>query len=282
MTTPLPGRDAWDHHVMRIAAIRDEAADVRTYSLVFRDATVAMRFRFVAGQFNMLYLPGIGEAAISISSAPHDRGIIGHTIKAVGNLTQALACRDVGEEVVLRGPFGTAWPLEALRGGDVIVAAGGVGLASVRSAILEIIRTRAAYGRVVVLCGAKRPAELVYAAEYAGWREADIDVRLTVDHADDGWAGSVGLVTALFDDLAIEPRRTGLVCCGPEPMMRAVAHRARAAGIAPAAMWLSMERNMICAARLCGLCQFGPAFVCRDGPVFAYDRIAPFLEIPNL
>lgn len=285
--TPAPrplvdGRDAWTHHVMRIATIRDEAPHVRTYGLTFRDPALAARYRFAAGQFNMLYLPGIGEAAISISSDPRDPTVVGHTVKAVGNVTQALARRGVGDEVVLRGPFGTAWPLDDLRGRDVIIAVGGVGLASVRAAVLEIIQRRHDYGRVTLLCGATTPAGLLYADEYDAWRAAGIDVRLIVDRAADGWAGPVGLVTTLFDTLDIAAGRTGLLCCGPEPMMRAVAARGRDAGLTARDMYLSMERNMICAARLCGLCQFGPEFVCRDGPVFVYDRIARFLEVPHL
>lgn len=274
--------DPWRSHPARILRITPEVPGVRTYHLEFTDPAVRDAYRFAAGQFNMLYLPGIGEAAISISSDPRERASVGHTVKAVGNVTHALERLGAGDEVVLRGPFGTAWPLEELRGRDVLIVTGGVGLASVRSAILQIIAARHDYGRVSVLFGAKTPAGLIYADEYDRWRGGGIDVRLTVDEADGDWAGCVGLVTALFDDLDIAPASCGLICCGPEPMMLAVVRRAGAAGIPTAAMYVSMERNMSCAARLCGLCQFGPEFVCRDGPVFAYDRIAKFLEIKHL
>lgn len=286
MTAPPPPladhRDAWQHHATRIAAIRDEVKGVRTYDLVFRDARAAARYEFAPGQFNMLYLPGIGEAAISISSDPADRSSVSHTVKAVGNVTDALARLGVGDEVILRGPFGTPWPLADLRGHDIVIAVGGVGLASVRAAILEIANNRESYGRVAVLFGAKTPAALLYEREYDAWRDRGIDVRTIVDQADAGWRGRTGLVTLLFDDLALDPSRTGLLACGPEPMMLAVVRRAEAAGLSQARMFVSMERNMICAARLCGLCQFGPEFVCRDGPVFPYDRIARFLAVPNL
>lgn len=286
MTAPPPPladhRDAWQHHAARIMAIRDEVTGVRTYDLVFRDSRAAARYEFAPGQFNMLYLPGIGEAAISISSDPADRSSISHTVKAVGNVTDALARLGVGDEVILRGPFGTPWPLADLRGHDIVIAVGGVGLASVRAAILEIATNRESYGRVAVLFGAKTPAALLYEREYDTWRGRGIDVRTIVDQADAGWRGPTGLVTLLFDDLALDPSRTGLLACGPEPMMLAVVRRAEAAGLSQARMFVSMERNMICAARLCGLCQFGPEFVCRDGPVFPYDRIARFLAIPNL
>ncbi|MFO0422300.1 MAG: FAD/NAD(P)-binding protein, partial [Planctomycetia bacterium] len=220
--------------------------------------------------FNMLYLPGIGEAAISISSDPGARGSISHTVKAVGNVTDALARLTVGDDVILRGPFGTPWPLAELRGHDIVIAVGGVGLASVRAALLQIAHDRASYGRVTLLFGAKTPAALLYQREYDAWRGRGIDVRVLVDQADAGYSGRTGLVTALFDDLALDPARTGLFACGPEPMMLAVVQRAEAEGLAQSQMFLSMERNMICAARLCGLCQFGPEFVCRDGPVFSY------------
>lgn len=275
-------RDAWQHHATRIMAIRDEVTGVRTYDLVFRDSRAAARYEFAPGQFNMLYLPGIGEAAISISSDPADHSSISHTVKAVGNVTDALARLGVGDEVILRGPFGTPWPLADLRGHDIVIAVGGVGLASVRAAILAIARDRESYGRVAVLFGAKTPAALLYQREYDAWRGRGIDVRTIVDQADAGWRGPTGLVTLLFDNLALDPSRTGLLACGPEPMMLAVVRRAEAAGLSQARMFVSMERNMICAARLCGLCQFGPEFVCRDGPVFSYDRIARFLAIPNL
>ena len=286
MTAPPPPladhRDAWQHHAMRIMVIRDEVTGVRTYDLAFRDSRAAARYEFAPGQFNMLYLPGIGEAAISISSDPADHSSISHTVKAVGNVTDALARLGVGDEVILRGPFGTPWPLADLHGQDIVIAVGGVGLASVRAAILAIARDRESYGRVAVLFGAKTPAALLYQREYDAWRGRGIDVRTIVDQADAGWRGPTGLVTMLFDDLALDPSRTGLLACGPEPMMLAVVRRAEAEGLAQSQMFLSMERNMICAARLCGLCQFGPEFVCRDGPVFPYDRIARFLAIPNL
>lgn len=275
-------RDAWQHHATRIMAIRDEVKGVRTYDLVFRDSRAAALYEFAPGQFNMLYRPGIGEAAISISSDPADRSSISHTVKAVGNVTDALARLGVGDEVILRGPFGTPWPLADLHGHDIVIAVGGVGLASVRAAILEIANDRESYGRVAVLFGAKTPAALLYEREYDAWRHRGIDVRTIVDQADSAWRGPTGLVTLLFDDLALDPSRTGLLACGPEPMMLAVVRRAEAAGLSQARMFVSMERNMICAARLCGLCQFGPEFVCRDGPVFPYDRIARFLAVPNL
>ena len=280
----LPGSlaaDPWRSHAASIVAIREEAPGVRGYDLEIRDRAVRDAFRFLPGQFNMLLLPGIGEAAISIASDPQFPARLTHTVRAVGNVTAALARLSVGDEILLRGPFGTPWPLEALSGGDVFVVAGGLGLASQRAAILALARRRRDYRRVVVLAGAKSPAGLLYAAEDAAWRSAGIEVERVVEVADASWRGPVGLVTELVARAA-GGERTGLLCCGPDGMMRAVAGVAAAAGIPAERVWVSMERPMSCAVGQCGLCQFGPFFVCLDGPVFRYDRVARLMEVHGL
>ena len=304
---------------MVVAAAAWEIPGVRTLDLAFRDP--GPDFVFEPGQFTMLCLPGIGECAISIASDPGGgssrapRGdaptLLRHTFRAVGNVTHPLSRLVAGDEVVVRGPFGSAWPLETVRNRDVVIAAGGLGLASMRSAILHLLRHRAAYRSVTILHGAKHPGELLFTADYQAWREAGATILTIVDRpADDrpatsamseacvapvacaapaavgcggaSWSGPVGFVPALLDTLDLSPRDTSIFCCGPEPMMKAVAARASDLGIAAHDIWISMERNMACAAGFCGLCQFGPAFVCRDGPVFRHDRIAPFLAVAGL
>lgn len=303
---------------MRVTAVRPEIAGVHSLDLAFRDADPA--YAFLPGQFNMLGLPGIGECAISIAADPADwtsRGEradsgprhLRHTFRAVGNVTHPLARLRPGAELILRGPFGTAWPLDTLHHRDLVIAAGGLGLASMRSVILHVLHRRGDFGSVAILHGAKLPADLLYTADHPAWREAGLDVRTIVDRAaaapaDGGphaaagatvtprasrhpatappWTGRVGFVPALFDGLDMVAGRTTLLCCGPEPMMAAVVARARDAGLAAEDIWLSLERNMACAAGFCGLCQFGPAFVCRDGPVFRHDRIAPLLAVRHL
>lgn len=306
---------------MRVAAVRPEIAGVWSLDLVFREP--APDYAFLPGQFNMLGLPGIGECAISIAADPADwphpaarsgagQRLLRHTFRAVGNVTHPLSRFEAGAEVILRGPFGTTWPLAALRHRHLLIAAGGLGLASMRAAILHVVHHRHDYGSVAILHGAKRPADLLYTADYAAWRAAGLDVRTIVDQAtpaapgprettpggppapagtdratDGGesarpWTGPVGFVPALFDGLAVVAGATSLLCCGPEPMMAAVVTRARDAGLAPDDIWLSLERNMACAAGFCGLCQFGPSFVCKDGPVFRHDRIAPFVAVRHL
>ena len=274
--------DPWQAHPARIRRITPEVPGVRTYEVEFTDPAVRDGYRFAAGQFNMLYLPGIGEAAISISSDAATPRLLTHTVRGVGNVTRALARLDVGDEVLLRGPYGRPWPGESLRGRHVIVVGGGLGLASQRTAIVEFARHRERFASVTVLHGAKSPAGLFYAAEYDAWRAAGIDVRLAVDVADASWDGHVGLVTDLFADLAVQPARATVLCCGPDPMMAAVAGAAAGIGITGQDVSVSLERNMACAVRHCGLCQFGPHFVCQDGPVFTYDSVARFLAVPHL
>ena len=276
---PAPPRSPWTSHAMRIALVRDEAPQVRTYVLAFRDGPVA--YAPAPGQFNMLHLPGIGEAAISIASLP-DGGTVEHTVRAVGNVTRALARLGPGDEIFLRGPFGRPWPLEGLQGRDLVIVAGGVGLASLRGAILAVAARRRDYGKVSVLHGARTPADLLYESDYAAWRSAGIDVFTVVDRPAAGWHGAVGIVTDLFAEVDVVAGSTSVLCCGPERMMTAVAERVARIGVDGGDVLVSMERNMACAAGFCGLCQFGPAFVCKEGPVFSWAAIGPFLAVENL
>ena len=286
----LPGTmaaDPWKSHAARIVAIRPETPGVRSYDLELRDEALRNAYAFAPGQFNMLLLPGIGEAAISIASDPASPRLLTHTVRAVGNVTRAMERLSVGDEILLRGPYGNPWPLDSLRGSDVVFVAGGLGLASQRAAILEIARRRADFGRVVVLHGAKTPEGLLYPGEYAAWRRAGIEVLVTVDAApatregESPWDGPVGFVTDSLAGLSFAGP-PAVLCCGPDPMMAAVARTARGIGSGGDRLWVSMERNMSCAVGQCGLCQFGPFFVCLDGPVFRYDAVAALLGVKCL
>jgi len=286
MTTPphLPSAvttDPWRSHPARIVSIRNETPGVKTYELEFEEASIRAGYSFAAGQFNMLYLPGIGEAAISVSSDPADRGTIAHTVRAVGNVTEALSRRAAHDQLFVRGPFGTPWPVDAVGGRDVVIVAGGLGLASQRAAIEQCSR-RHDGGRTIVLHGAKRPAGLLFAAEYDRWRKAGVDIHTVVDEGDAAWTGRVGLVTHLLADLPINPSATTILCCGPDAMMLGVAEAAMSRGVSAEHVFLSLERNMACAVAHCGLCQFGPHFICRDGPVLRYDRVANLMRVPHL
>jgi NAD(P)H-flavin reductase len=232
------------------------------------------------GQFNMLYVFGVGEAAISLSGDPADTGAVVHTIRAVGSVTEALARLRAGDALGLRGPFGSSWPLEEARGHDVVMVAGGLGLPPLRPVIYHLLRHRSAFGRVALLYGARTPADVLYGGELEHWRKADnFQALVTVDRGDPSWRGPVGVVTELFGRCALEPQRTIGLVCGPEVMMRFTIREFLKRRVAEDRLFLSLERNMQCAVGLCGHCQLGPAFVCADGPVFRYDRIKPFFNV---
>ncbi len=257
-----------------IESVQPEAYGISTFSLRFQEP--APGFRFQPGQFNMLYLPGFGEVAISISSDPSAPQALGHTIRYAGNVTRALGRMKRGDVLGLRGPFGTGWPVTAAYGRDLVIVAGGIGLAPLRPVIYAVMRNRSHFGRVVLLYGARTPSELLYTAEFETWQQKEIEVHITVDRADENWTGLVGVVPQLFYRVRLDHRRTLAMSCGPEIMMRFVVYEALARRIPKESIYLSMERNMKCAVGFCGHCQFGPHFICKQGPVFDFASIEPF------
>ena len=255
--------------------------------------TVTLRLRppegrppaFQPGQFNMLYLFGIGEVPISISGVHPRSGDLEHTVRAVGAVTRALTRLRKGDAVGVRGPFGRGWPLEEAKGHDILILAGGIGLAPLRPALQHILAHRSAYGRVALLYGARTPADLLYPAEVEHWRgRLDLQVFVTVDRGDEDWRGHIGVVTTLLPmaERLMDLRRAFVLTCGPEVMMRVAARELEARGVSPERIFLSLERNMKCAVGFCGHCQFGPVFICRDGPVFPLRRVRPLLEVREL
>jgi NAD(P)H-flavin reductase len=277
--TTAAGDDGMLPHVATITSVQTELPETATYTLELRDTAVRQAFRFRPGQFNMLYLPGIGEAAISISSDPGRPAVLQHTIRVAGNVTQAIERLRPGDAIGLRGPYGSAWPVDSVQAGDLILVAGGIGLAPLRPAIYHVMRHRDKYGKVIILVGARTPADLLYPGEYDSWRAHDIEVIASVDRADKSWKGRVGVVPMLFYLLRPEARRTTVFTCGPEIMMRFVVYEALARRIAKERIFVSLERNMKCAIGFCGHCQYGPAFLCKEGPVLSYDRIEPFFSV---
>ena len=259
----------------RIRRRRRETAD--TFTLELADDGGA---GFQPGQFNMLYVFGTGEVPISMSGDPESAGTLVHTTRAVGPVTRALAALRPGGMVGVRGPFGTPWPLEAATGRDVVLVAGGIGLAPLRPVVYAIAARRREFGRVVLLYGARSPAELLFRRELERWpRTADVEVAVTVDRATRDWAGHVGVVTTLVRRTIAAPARTTAFVCGPEVMMRFAAAALGECGVPETAVFVSMERNMKCAVGFCGHCQLGPAFVCKDGPVFPWPRVRGLLSI---
>jgi NAD(P)H-flavin reductase len=235
---------------------------------------------FAPGQFNMLYVFGVGEAPISISGDPAKPEILVHTVRAVGSVTRALQGLSKGDQVGVRGPFGTPWPVEQAHGHDVVVVAGGIGLAPLRPVLYHLLLHRGQYGRVVLLYGARTPRDLLFARELRDWRSRfDLEVEVTVDRATAEWLGAVGVVTKLIGRSPFDPASAMAFVCGPEVMIRFTAMALQGRGVADPNIFVSLERNMRCAVGLCGHCQFGPAFVCKDGPVFRYDRALPFFGL---
>lgn len=285
--TPMPTAQAaanpWQIHSATIESIQTEMAGVATYDLKIRDPQLAANYRFAPGQFNMLYLPGAGEIAISVSDDPAKTESIAHTIRVAGNVTGTLASMTVGQTIGLRGPFGTSWPIANCVGRDIVLVAGGIGLAPLRPVIYTMLKHRRQFGRLNLLYGARSPDTLLYERELESWIDQGMNVQTTVDRSVPSWQGNVGVVTMLLDQLTtFDTDNAVLMCCGPEVMMRFTIMSALSRGWTPEQIWLSMERNMQCAVGLCGHCQLGPAFVCKDGPVFRYDKIAPFIDIEAL
>ncbi len=273
----------WLSHAVTIDRVTPETPGVATYELVFPDQTLAAAYAFLPGQFNMLYLPGVGEVAISISGNSSNQGKLPHTIRAAGNVTRTLAGLGQGAGLGLRGPFGSHWPLDQCQGKDVVLVSGGIGLAPLRPAIYELLAQRNSYGTISLLYGSRTPEGLLYAKEFNDWRAKGLDVQVTVDRVSDGWAGHVGVVTLLLERLALpQPENTLLLSCGPEVMMWYTIQSAKSRGILDENLYVSLERNMNCAIGLCGHCQFGPEFLCKDGPIFRYDRVASILKVNDL
>jgi NAD(P)H-flavin reductase len=267
--------------VPRPFVVRDreaETADTWTLTLEPVDAEPPT---IGAGQFMMVYAFGIGEVPISVSGPPDRPGPVVLTVRAVGSVTEAICASEPGAVVGLRGPFGTTWPIADSTGADILVVAGGIGLAPLRPVVLHALGHREDFGRVVVLYGARTPDDLLYPAELLGWgAEAAVDV--TVDAAESGWAGRVGVVPKLLPRAEFDPASAVAFVCGPEIMMRFTIEALLERGVAPGRIQISLERNMRCGVGHCGHCQLGPTLICRDGPVYSYETAAPWLEVREL
>ena len=276
-------RNPWLAHRATVESVCAEYYGVNTYFLRIDDDSAIGAYQCAPGQFNMLYLPGVGEAAISVSGWDHRRAQWLHTVRTAGAVTRTLEQLGVGAPLAVRGPFGSGWPLDEATGRDLVFVAGGIGLAPLRPAIVEALARRDQFGGLTLIYGARTPDTLLYEREFAAWEHQGLKIQTIVDRATRGWLGHVGVVTLLVDRLRpFHAERTVLFACGPEVMMRFVAKSVLARGVPASRLWLAMERNMHCAAGFCGHCQLGPAFICKDGPVLRYDAIAPYLEVDAL
>jgi NAD(P)H-flavin reductase len=277
---PAPSADPMAPLVARARSVRQDLVDVFTLTIELENAEVPP---FAPGQFNMLQVFGVGEVPISFSGDPAEQGYLVHTIRAVGPASKALTRLELGDVLGLRGPFGVGWPMAEAAGQDVVIVAGGLGLAPLRPALCQLLAQRERYGRIVLLYGTRSPEQILFVGELEEWRRRlDMDVAITVDHADTNWRGHVGVVPALIPRAKFDPLHAIALVCGPEVMMRFSIMALKDAGLGDDAIWLSMERNMKCAIGFCGHCQLGPVFVCKDGPVFRYDRIRQLLTVKEL
>jgi NAD(P)H-flavin reductase len=261
----------------RVRRVTKETAD--TFTLELRPVEDHRILPFEAGQFNMLYVFGVGEIPISISGDPAHPELLVHTIRAVGTVTNVMSTLKAGDVIGVRGPFGTAWPVKAARGHDVVLVAGGIGLAPLRPALYQILSRREDYGNIVLLYGTRSPEDILFRRELEQLRSRfDLEVHVTVDYAGTRWYGNVGVVTKLIPKAPFEAADTLAMVCGPEVMMRFTAVELQKRGVSQEKIYVSMERNMKCAIGFCGHCQFGPMFICRDGPVFTYRHVAEWIN----
>ncbi len=251
-----------------------------TFSLDLEPKGPSLHSEFAPGQFNMLYAFGVGEVPISISACSKNGDGWIHTIRDVGTVTHALHQLREGDTIGLRGPFGSAWPIDESKGSDVVIMAGGIGLAPLRPALYALMESRKNFGDIALLYGARKPEDLLYTDEFESWRgKYGVQVRVTVDNADRTWSGNVGVVTTMIPRVNFDPLQTVAMICGPEIMMRYAVLELRQNGVSEENIYVTMERNMKCAVGFCGHCQFGPAFICKDGPVFRYDRVKPLFSL---
>ena len=265
----------------RIERILKETGDTFTFEL--EPANSVGGIAFSAGQFNMLYVFGIGEVPISISGDPDKSGRMVHTIRAVGAVTKVMRTLKRGSVIGLRGPYGKGWPLEESRGNDIIIIGGGIGLAPLRPALYRLISEREKYGRISLLYGTRTPADILFHKELERWRgRLDLDVEVTVDRANTSWRGHVGVVTTLIPKTSFDPLQTTAFICGPEIMMRFTVLELERRGIPSENIYLSLERSMKCGVGLCGHCQLGPCFICKDGPVFCYNKVKSLIALREI
>lgn len=259
-----------------------ETPTVFTWHLQFTDAQIQRQFKFHPGQFNMVYLYGIGEVAISVASDPDEPNYFSHTIRNVGSVTQGLAKLQKGDHVGIRGPFGRSWPLKESMGKDILVISGGLGCAPTVAVINYVLQRQQQFGVLKILQGIKHSDDFIYRQRYAEWqKQNNVEVYIAADKAGPQWPWHVGHITDLLSNIKINCEKTIVMMCGPQGMMRVVIQQLIQMSLAEKNIYLSMERNMECAIGHCGHCQYGGLFICKDGPVFSYPEIKALFDIPG-
>lgn len=270
-------------HPWLVTTVGRETSDTFTLTLVPERPPTAQEYKFRPGQFNMVYVFGVGEVPISICTDPAAENTIGHTTRMVGTVTNAMGSLEVGDAVGIRGPFGSSWPVDIAKGQDVIIVAGGIGLAPLRPAMYHILNNRDDYRHVSLLYGARTQEDILYREELEYWSgRLDVEVFATVDRGTASWYGNVGVVTRLIQRAPMNPENSLVMICGPEVMMNYCIPELHRRGIRNSEIYVSLERNMKCAIGHCGHCQYGPEFVCKTGPVYCYDQVAHLMKIEEL
>ncbi len=265
----------------RVSARRQETPD--TWTLELQPSAADGPMAFGPGQFNMVYAFGVGEVPISISGDPSGEGPLIHTVRDVGAVSAAICAAEPGQELGIRGPYGSSWPIAEAEGAQLMIVAGGVGLAPLRSTVLGALAARERFERVLLFYGSREPEQLLFRNELQEWTaDPAIELFVTVDTATGAWAGEVGVVTKPIRRADFDPNRTVALLCGPEVMMRFAARALRDRGVPSERIHVSLERNMKCAVTHCGRCQFGPTFICREGAVMRLGDIEEIFEVREL
>jgi len=263
----------------KIVEVRTETYNVRTYYLEFPKGLTLPK----PGQFNLLYVHGVGEVTISVSDIDVEKRVVAHTVRFVGSVTNTFKQLKEGDVIGVRGPYGNGWPLDECLGKDILIVAGGIGLPPLRPVVREVARNRSKYGRLTIVYGARTPKDLMYRYEYLDYESIpDTELHLTVDTPDEGWKGNVGVVTKLIPPLKLDIDNTVAFVCGPEVMMRFTVKELLKKGLKTNQIYLSLERRMRCGVGLCGHCQVGPYFVCKHGPVFPFWFIGRYFWVEQI
>jgi NAD(P)H-flavin reductase len=271
--------DVFVPEIARLVDAWDETPDTKTFTLRFRDSKNGRDFDFLPGQFLELSVFGYGEAPFCIASSPTRPEALQTTVRRTGKLTDQLHKLGKGDEVGIRGPFGNGFDLEGALGKDLLFVAGGIGLPPLRSLIWNVLDERSRFGRVTILYGARTPTDLVYKQELKEWeKRSDVEFHVTVDVAQPGWTGNVGVVPILFKKIAFHPESTLAYVCGPPIMIRIVIQDLLGFGFRQEAIISTLERMMQCGIGKCNHCAIGHRYVCRDGPVFNYGQIRELVE----
>ena len=266
-------------HLARIVDRVQESDTIFTLRLRFNDPATQAGYTFNPGQFNMVYLPCAGEVPISLSSDPEEKEFFSHTIRVAGRVTKAIDKLGTGDEIGIRGPYGQGWPLESAEGKDVIIVTGGLGCAPVVAVIHYVLKRRKRFRRLIILQGVKHSHDLIWRASYERWAQApDTQVLIAANATEAIWPWHIGTPIDLVKQAEFDPANAVAMICGPEGMIVAAAKSLSARGLPEADIHVSLERNMQCGLGLCGHCQLGGKFLCKDGPVFSYPEVKFLLE----